>query len=219
MEGSQTSHGDTNRGGFSQFVRSEDFWKLVVGFALTTIVGGLLTTTYQCGATRLTERQRERNSEIQAATEVFNEVSRHLDRRLYRSRRLLWGLSRPTTQTSASSLSAADLQRRRDAYVEAVQEWNENINRTYALTERYFGRGMRVFLEQDLARGFICVSARLDSQEPEIIGLEHVIDSFNPEVYRFNLEMLRRIQEGRIGSAREEDGPVRDESRDPCQVR
>jgi hypothetical protein len=61
-----------------------DFALLVLGFILTTVVGGFLTYRYQERARADAERTARLQAELVRATTVSEEVSRMLDRRLYR---------------------------------------------------------------------------------------------------------------------------------------
>src|SRR4051812_45083152 len=68
---------------------------LVVGFTLTSIVGGFLGYQLQRRAWREQERARQLQSELDAAKTFFEELSRVFDRRLHRMRELDSWCSRP----------------------------------------------------------------------------------------------------------------------------
>src|SRR3954454_18136782 len=61
---------------------------LVLGFVLTTVVGGVLGYYFQ----RRTWDANRRESERSAAADVFDGISRGMDERLYRMRLVYWGL-------------------------------------------------------------------------------------------------------------------------------
>jgi hypothetical protein len=111
---------------------------IVAGFLLTTVPGGLLATNLKNRSWSHQYAAQSAAKEAEKAVEIFGEVSRLLDRRLYRMRRLYWALGEdvqrpPTRQT----------QKRMDDYVAVLYEWNDSINRNLALIHRYFGSHSR----------------------------------------------------------------------------
>src|SRR4051794_37903537 len=72
----------------------DDLLKLVLGFVLTTLCGGLLGFVFQRRHARYQWLRSRWEKELAEAQAVFEEVSRILDRRLYRTRQLLWSLER-----------------------------------------------------------------------------------------------------------------------------
>ncbi|HEV2825170.1 MAG TPA: hypothetical protein VG035_08190, partial [Actinomycetota bacterium] len=69
---------------------------LLVGFLLTTVAGGLLGYFFQRRSWSHQYEVQFRAQERERATKAFEEISRLLDKRLYRLRQLYWGLSGPT---------------------------------------------------------------------------------------------------------------------------
>jgi hypothetical protein len=173
------------------FLDDHEFRKLVVGFVLSTLVGGLLTFWFSFLSAARSEREQLRQADLRAASDVFTDISRSLDKRLYRTRLLLWGYQ--------EHVDDSEIANRKKSYAEAVQEWSENLNRTYAQMERYFGRELRDFLEGYLTGEFRCISARIRVPSRDLRAIETDIDELNRQVYRFNAELLRRIQAGDVG--------------------
>ena len=123
---------------------------LVAGFVLTSVVGGALGSWFQRRAwahqhetqRRDEEHQREvqrRDEEHQRALTTFEEVSRLLDRRLYRMRRLYWA----ARDTAVGAGDQERLAAARADYRVVLAEWNDNLNRNLALVETYFGTPVR----------------------------------------------------------------------------
>jgi hypothetical protein len=178
--------------GQKRFRDSDDFKKIVLTFALTTIVGGILAAFFQYLVARRSAEDQLHLADLSTATEVFNEVSRSTDKRLYRTRRLLW--------SRRASANEAEILTRRQLYDSSVQEWNESLNRNYALVERSFGRSARYFLENQISATFRCLSEELGRPNANLDNIEKEIDAFNPLVYRFNYVLSGSLQRGDVGS-------------------
>lgn len=130
-------------------------------------------------------------SEVARSFEVFDHISRLLDRRLYRTMRRVWG--------HKNKVSGEEMEKRNNAYREVLYEWNENLNRNLSLTQRYFGEGMRKVFENYINRDFVCLQELLDKDKPDLAVTEKKLYETNKYVYAFNVEMLARIQERRVG--------------------
>lgn len=74
------------------FGRQHDLFLLLVGFFFTSIVGAALAAYFQNRSWDYQEMDRSRSSERTAATNVFEDVSKPMDKRIYRMRRLNWKL-------------------------------------------------------------------------------------------------------------------------------
>jgi hypothetical protein len=102
---------------------------LLLGFALTGLVGTWLSSSYQERAEenkRLAERREARRT---AATEVFRDLGRVLDARLYAMERLHQSVSR----------RYADQRSRDSVYSRLSEEWYATLPTRTALVCRYFG--------------------------------------------------------------------------------
>jgi hypothetical protein len=188
------------------FGKYHDVLLLLFGFFLTTIVGGYLGAKYQERAWAHDLAAKRYDAQLDAASKVFDDISRLLDRRLYRARTLLWAYK--------GSEDEEEIQLRRKEYREVVEDWNGSLNRNLVLVERYFGPSLRAELEGDIAKGFKDIHNALDAyrKNPEpakLAELERQIDSFNPTIYGFNLELLEHIQNGDIGQSPDSGAPIR----------
>jgi hypothetical protein len=119
---------------------------LVAGFALTSVLGGLLGYLLQSRAWAHQHDAQRREEERQQALKTFEEVSLLLDRRLYRMRRLYWAARRE----AQGARDEAGLTSAHDDCREVLAEWTDNLNRTLALAETYFGRQTRMMLEDEV---------------------------------------------------------------------
>jgi len=165
---------------------------LVIGFALTSILGTAIGGWFQH---REWEHQRSleyNQAELNRAAETFESISRVLDRRLYRTRLVLWDYKNNDT-------SSQKRDEHNKIYTEILIEWNENINRNMALTERYFGPDVRYTLEWVIMPKFADINEFLRKERRYEVSVEERTDELAHEVYYFNIEMLKRIQERRIG--------------------
>lgn len=170
---------------------------LFLGFLLTTLVGGSLTYWYQKLAWDRDDLSKKKQEELSRAGAVFDDVSRLLDKRLYRLRKLEWAIEEGSSPSELISL--------RKQYQAVVSDWNENLNRNLALTDRYFGPELRQELEGSITEGFRNLHSELTKvlRDPSHKGLQQLkkdTDDFNPRIYAYNLRMLEPIQRGEVGA-------------------
>src|SRR5689334_14378534 len=181
------------------FGRYNEFVLLLVAFVLTTVVGGYLTSKYQGKAREDEKRAARLYQELTKASQVSEEISRALDRRLYRTRVLVWALKDESPER--------ELQSARDGYRSSLTEWNANINSIYSLVEYSFATEMRDKLERDITEEFRSIHRSIDDClrnrkdcKPKTQTIEATIDQFNPKIYSYDYEMLARIRQEKVGS-------------------
>jgi hypothetical protein len=178
---------------------SDQLLLLLVGFVLTTVAGGFLGYWLQSRAWRRQEYARVSQSEREAARAFFEELSRVFDRRLHRMRELDAWLSRPR--------AADEVERSLARYREALDEWNDNLNRMLALAQRYFGQELRDNLDYVLMTRFVELGKRLEERVREYrnageslsASLTSELDSLANKVYFLNVELIVAIQRGAVG--------------------
>ena len=180
------------------FGKYHDIVILFLGFFLTTIVGGYLSYSWQTRSAEIQRDAEQKRYEIQTATQVFEEISRLMDKRLYRMRRVNMGIG--------NKKDSEVMEERWNDYRETLFEWNENLNRNLALTQMYFGQKSRDFLETDIQSRFITYGRLLESAR-DIKGKnntyekrQQVADDLNNYIYNFDLMLIKNIQNGNIGS-------------------
>ena len=139
----------------------------------------------------------QRELEIARAFATFEEVSKVLDSRLWRARRVIWAAD--------EKASDAELQRRWESYREAVNEWNENLNRNLSRVERYFGPSARGNLEGPIADGMRAVNAELRAPTLSPRDLHARVDDLNNKIYAFNTQLLGMVEGGNVGAFRTDE--------------
>ncbi len=131
---------------------------LVVGFALTTVLGGFLGSWLQ---QRTWDHQKEaqlREDELRRADSVCQQVSKLLDKRLYRMLRFY--------HTLASDAPVLDSNRVQDSlreYNAVLYEWNDCLNLNLALMGTYFGETARDWLDSQIYVNYKQVGAELEN--------------------------------------------------------
>ncbi|GCD99134.1 hypothetical protein [Embleya hyalina] len=176
----------------------KDVMPIVVGFLLTTVLGGLLGVLFQRQSWAHQYRVQLADQELQLALRIFEEISRLLDRRLYRLR-LLAGEATPPNTGARSALAESHM----DAYRAVLFEWNDGINRNLALVQRYYGAEMRDRLDNTIGAAFVDLGREVEALwkgagqlRPD---LETRLRQLGGLVYHFNLEMIRAVQQRDVG--------------------
>jgi len=182
---------------------------IIVGFALTTLVGGWWAAKLQERSWARQNDVRLRESENERAGTACQELMSLLDRRLYRMQRLLWA----ATASGESEGQNLELERRREEYADVLFAWNDRLNTNLSLTGSFFGDEARAYLDQ-LYEDFkrvgreieeIVRSARSGGDTTrqarrvasELEGRE--VGSLNDRVYQFGLILMSHLREGQVG--------------------
>jgi hypothetical protein len=174
---------------------------LVLGFVLTTVLGGAVGYFFQKRAWKHQHDVSLRDSEKAAATKVFEELSVLMDKRLYRMRQLDWRLH-PTHLPF-------DRQRADEAmtdYRQVLYEWNDSLNRNLALVQRYFGKPAKKELEDKIYARFTHVGALLEEEYvksgeasfKESSRASELLE-ISDRIYDFNLARIGEIQLAEVG--------------------
>ncbi|ONI92401.1 hypothetical protein ALI22I_03830 [Saccharothrix sp. ALI-22-I] len=175
---------------------------LVVGFLLTTVLGGLLGFFFQRRTWAHQHRVQTRDREWQRAVQVFEEVSRLLDKRLYRLRLLYWSLNTDKDARSEQS------EKRMEDYREVLREWNDSINRNLALIQQYFGIAARQRFDNGIGAIFVVLGRDVEAMWRRFDGgtgspgpriNDQKLEALGSQIYAYNLEMIRAIQGGTVG--------------------
>ncbi|MER5222838.1 hypothetical protein [Streptomyces flaveus] len=176
---------------------------VVAGFVLTTVLGGLLGFFFQRRTWAHQHRVQTQDQERERAVLVFEEVSRLLDKRLYRLRLLYWSLAADTDVRSERSES------RMEDYRQVLYEWNDSINRNLALIQQYFGIAIRERLDYGIGAAFVELGQAVEAMWRQFdsgtgtASRERINDALLTElgsqIYHYNLDMIRAIQGGAVG--------------------
>lgn len=181
---------------------------VITGFFLTTVLGGALGFFFQNRSWehqhKIQQAEQERQHQGQLAEQareqalrVFDEVSRLMDKRLYRLRLVYWGLQAEAGQAEHSSLAMA----RFGDYRKVLYEWNDSINRNLALPQHYFEPGMRHRLDNQVGGTFVELGRvieqwwRTGTRPESEATIDAKLRTLGSMVYEFNLAMIRALGE------------------------
>ena len=168
---------------------TDELIKLTVGFVLTTLCGALLGFVFQRRHARYQWLRARWEKELEEAQAVFEEVSRLLDRRLYRTRQLLWAIDRKPEVR----------QERLSEYRTVVTEWNDNINRILALLAIHFTDNLRNTVDNQIGAEFVEIGRSIErairnDSKVDAQRLEQRVNQLAAQVYHFNLCLLKEIR-------------------------
>lgn len=189
-----------------------DLFKLLLGFVLTTVFGGALGYYFQNRAWRHQYRVRLLEADLASAAKLFEELSRLMDKRLYRMRQVHWKLKTPTSEDL--------VEKHMNGYREVLCEWNDALNRNLALTETYFGADIKKILESSIYEEFSRIGSLLEAGYTKAQGEEKYewkqtaddLTNLGHRIYALNVRMIHSIQQRQQGLAQSEPYPS-DESR------
>lgn len=181
---------------------TEQLVLLVIGFLLTSVLGGLLATYLQQRAWRHQNDARLAEDNLRRAGDVCKTVSLLLDKRLYRMLRLFYALRAASTAAFSREL----LELRLEDYNEVLYEWNDHLN--LALVGTYFGETARDWLEVELYQSYQRAGimleqsyAALPAQSVTILAkAESELLALNDSVYRLGVFMMTKLRSGAIGA-------------------
>jgi hypothetical protein len=176
---------------------------VVAGFLLTTVLGGLLGFLFQRRAWAHQHRAQTQDRERERAVLVFEEISRLLDKRLYRLRLLYWSLIADKDVRSEQS------EKRMEDYRQVLYEWNDSINRNLALIQQYFGVAARDRLDYGIGATFVELGQAVEAMwrrfDNETGPANHerinnaLLTALGSQIYAYNVDMIRAIQGGAVG--------------------
>lgn len=186
-----------------------DLLPLVVGFVLTTVLGGVLGTYLQRRTWDHQNEARLREDELRRADAICQSVSELLDKRRYRMLRLLAAIRGQTTGTGSPEKLTASL----DAYDAVLYEWNDHLNVNLAMVGTYFGAQARDWLEQAYD-AYRVVGVELETALRErprgAAALDPVasrLAELDSVAYRLALLLTTHLREGTVGRAADQPVP------------
>jgi len=171
---------------------SDKLTLLLVGFVLTTILGGLLGALLQHRSWRYKWDTENSEKVISTSRELFQEISRLMDRRLYRVYQFYVWSKRGSEPELKASL---------ENYRAALADCNDNINRHLAMLQIYFGQNIREKFDFEVGHKFVHVGElvedyyrRSDKDDKALErSIENEISDLRGEVYNYNLILLGEI--------------------------
>jgi hypothetical protein len=180
---------------------------IVAGFLLTTVLGGLLGSWLQ---QRTWDHQRTANlsdRELEKADSVCQEISKLLDKRLYRMLRLYYALRSARNSGSTQAKEAA--RARLGDYDSLLYEWNDQLNLNLALIGSYFGQTARDWLHFEIYELCQIIGSELEAlyrhvidQVPLTVNVDDIelhLSTLNEQVYRLGVFMMTQLREGYVG--------------------
>jgi hypothetical protein len=178
---------------------------LVVGFVLTTVLGGWLGARLQRRAWDHQNEVQLRQDEVRRADNVCHAVSTLLDKRLYRMRRFYFALALASELPERSDRIQACLKE----YDTVLYEWNDGLNLNLALMGAYFGERARNWLDFRLYEQFKQVGAELEDYylrsvrgsdvERNLAQIKADLDSLGNQVYQLGVFMMIQLRDGDVG--------------------
>jgi hypothetical protein len=199
----------TGRGSGGRLLANEII-PLVVGFVLTTVLGGLLGSWLQQSIWKRQNDMQLRQEELRHADNACQQVSKLLDKRLYRMRRLYSALESDAGRPGRNERIQACLKE----HDEVLYEWNDGLNLNLALMGAYFGTGARNWLHSRIYEQFERVDAQLANYhnsraqrdpalhslpEASLAGIRTDIDLLGGQVYQLGAFMMTQIRDGDVG--------------------
>lgn len=163
-----------------------------------TVIAGLLG--WWLGVQYQDKNWKEQNSlsmlesDRKQAEVIFNEVSRLMDDRHYKTTRLL---------SAHRQNDSIKIRRYKDSLILNLEEWNANRHRTYSLIEAYFGPAFTTYYKINIQSPFADTGNRIIYEkkltEEDKKYLKETLDSLETNISTFNSMMLRAIRQNKIG--------------------
>lgn len=185
----------------------DDLVAIVLGFVLTTGVGGWWASRLQSRSWTQQNEVRLREKELDRAGGTCSGVMSLLDARLYRMKRLL------EAAAAANPTELSELEVRRKEYVKVLFEWNDRLNTNLSLVGSHFGEDARADLEQlygkfqQVGRDIETAVRRALAGEDSNVTAPRVAEQFegrepgslNDLVYQFGLTLMGQLRDGKVG--------------------
>lgn len=187
----------------------EEVASIAVGFVLTTLIGGWWAGRLQHRSWERQNEMRIREEERRRAAEVCDDLTRLLDKRLYRMRRVYWAVAaaiRGDGGLDTLELRLAD-------YNAVLYEWNDRLNANLALIGSHFGTAASDYLF-DLYEDFRAVGRDLEAavsstrqSKTVTIDLDNLDRQFegwakgslNGRVFLLGSAMTAQLRDGLVG--------------------
>lgn len=177
---------------------------LIVGFLLTTVLGGVLGTFLQQRAWKHQNEARLSEEEFRRADAIAEAISQLLDKRLYRMLRLFYALRRLSRDEGSLEI----VEQRLGDYNAVLYEWNDRINLNLALIGTYFGESARAWLDDNIYETFQRVGSAIEDQYRAAIrheqieipdALETELLALNDQLYRLGVFTSTQLRAGCVG--------------------
>ena len=181
----------------------DELVRIIVGFVLTTLLGGLLGTYLQRRTWDHQNEARLREEGLRRAGEICQSVSGLLDKRRYRMQRLHYALTRQVREGKAEELLAEKMK----DYDQVLYEWNDSFYTNRAMVGTYFGLEARDRLDE-LYQAYQRLGIGLEGAYRAVTNggtpaaLEELSGQFGTittKTYLLNELMMTWLREGTVG--------------------
>lgn len=179
---------------------SRELLILLVAFGLTTFVGGYFQD-------RSWQRQRDDDllqAELRLAENTFSEISSIMDDRLYQIKEVLLSYKQNKKNVIGRKL---------EEYDAGTKNWNKNINKNFALLDRYFGVKLSELYRKKIFGTFQYLDLRINElrykgslPNDEIKKVESELDLLSRMVYEYDLKLLDALKNKNVGQFIEKEG-------------
>lgn len=183
------------------FGRYHEVMLLVLGFLLTTVVGGIVGAKLQRRESeRLMEtsmaqarrqwRAQQDQAGLDKASSVRERLARLLDSRMLCMRQL-------ADDYKSSGTPPQRLLTHEREYGKVFRDWNENLNLNVFLVEEYFGGKLRKQFENEVLPEFARIHIQLKKAKDGEGSVEKRLESLRRKIYLFNQDLTTSLQERR----------------------
>lgn len=181
----------------------KDIFLILITFVLTTFVGGYFQerSWKQQQDDTLLREERER------AENTFSEISSSMDERLYQMKYML------------KAYKGGDKKNQDDAWVlykNALFGWNKNMNKYFALLNRYFGENYSSYYRKEIFGAFeywdykIQLLREEDNLESrDLQELDDGLAVLSNIIYKYDLHLLNAMKSGNVGVFAKKDNGQR----------
>jgi hypothetical protein len=176
------------------FGKYQELVLLLLGFVLTTIIGGAVGARFQQRSWTHEHLVQVCEAERDARTKGVARLSDLMDTRLLRMRQLAWKLE------SAHSIAEVDQERLSNR--EVRDEWAMQLNSNLAFVQYNFGDQAKETLQQDITGGFGNIHKEFNDlfesgkiEKSAVSRIEADIDALNPTIYWFDSNLQQKITE------------------------
>lgn len=191
---------------------------LIPSFVLTVLIGGAYASYLQQRSWRHQNQSRLNEEERKQAGEIRTALSELLDKRLYRTLRLLQAIE----ERARNAVSDDQLRDQRSEYEQALADWNDQLTTRLVSMEVYFGRDLRDRLKDTIDRRFQEAddeveklyrqlmaapetAASIDSSDVD--ATVKLLDALREQAYELGLTMMLHLRRGDIGSTERHQQP------------
>lgn len=158
------------------------------------ILGFRLSTKYQVDNANDQYKQLIAENDRKQAEEIFNEVSRLMDDRHYKTRRLLTAYIDNETPRITKYKESLELQ---------LEGWNENEHRLQCLVESYFGSDIANFYMDSIQRPMVQTGMHIihigANTRKEQDSLKRMLNYLDKNIIIIDKKMITTIRENCVG--------------------